>query len=269
MIQKNSSLAAKIWYIAYPFLFYYAVMLTVMTVAQWIFGSGNEHFVTCQLVATLVTIPFMMPFYRQDQALLGIERRKPKFTSEKGLTVLWVIAAAALIGIGLDNIISMSPLVELSAGYQEANAGFYGGTLVMELLSSALFTPILEELVFRGILFPRLKALLPLWVAVVGSSLLFAIMHFNIVQFVYALFLGIVLAIFADRGGNVCYAVFGHMTINLLAVLRTETGLLSATVQGNTFSWVISGAVLAVGVLLFIVFLKKNVEKDSKCNKKI
>ena len=29
----------KIWYILYPFLFYYAVMLIIMTIAQWAFGG--------------------------------------------------------------------------------------------------------------------------------------------------------------------------------------------------------------------------------------
>ena len=263
-MNKNNSLASKIWYIAYPFLFYYAVMLTVMTVAQWVLGNSHERFVTCQLLATLVTIPFMMPFYRQDQALLGIPRKKPEFTREKALTALWVMVSAGLIGIGLDNMISMSPLVSMSAAYQEANAGFYGGTLVMELLSSALFTPILEELVFRGILFGRLKRLLPLWAAVLGSSLLFAVMHFNIVQFIYALFMGVVLAGAAQLGGNVCYAVFGHMTINLIAVLRTETGILKETVQGNLLSWMISGTILAAGILLFALFLRNHVNKDGK-----
>ena len=264
MIQKNSSPAAKIWYIAYPFLFYYAVMLVAMTLAQWVFGSGNEQFVTCQLLATLVTIPFMMPFYRQDQALLGIPGTKPEFTKEKAITAGFVIVTAALIGIGLDNLISMSPLVSMSVGYQEANAGFYGGTLVMELLSSALFTPILEELVFRGILFGRLKRLLPKWWAVFLSALLFAVMHFNIVQFIYALLMGLVLAIFVEWGGNVCYAVFGHMTVNLIAVLRTETGILDRTVKADLFSWVISGAALSAGVGLLSAFLLKECRKKGK-----
>lgn len=255
---KNSNLATKIWYIAYPFLFYYAVMLVAMTMAQWIFGSGNEHFVTCQLLATLVTIPFMMPFFRQDQALRGIPAwKKPSITGKKVLRVLSVVGIAALIGIGLDNLISMSPLVTLSAGYQEANAGFYGGTLGMELLSSALFTPILEELVFRGILLGRLTQLLPEGWAVFVSSLLFAVMHFNIVQFLYALLLGFVLALFARKCGSVCYAMAGHMTINLIAVLRTETGLLQSTVSGTAFSWVLSGILLAAGTVAFVIFLKK------------
>ena len=61
----------KIWYILYPFLFYYAVMLIIMTIAQWAFGGDATHYVFCQLIATVFTIPSMLPFYRQGQALAG------------------------------------------------------------------------------------------------------------------------------------------------------------------------------------------------------
>ena len=43
----------KIWYILYPFLFYYAVMLIIMTIAQWAFGGDATHYVFCQLIATV------------------------------------------------------------------------------------------------------------------------------------------------------------------------------------------------------------------------
>ena len=59
----------KIWYILYPFLFYYAVMLIIMTIAQWAFGGDATHYVFCQLIATVFTIPSMLPFYRQGQAI--------------------------------------------------------------------------------------------------------------------------------------------------------------------------------------------------------
>ena len=250
MKPMNGGMAAKIWYIAYPFLFYYAVMLVIMTLAQWVIGSDNEHFVACQLIATLITIPFMTPFYRQDQALAGIPRRRPEVTKKKMVFAVLVVVVTTCIGIGLNNIISMTPLVSISVGYQEANAGFYGSTLVLELLSSALFTPILEELVFRGILFTRLKGVMPRVFAVPISAILFAMMHFNIVQFIYAFLLGIVLALLMERGQSVFYAMLGHMTVNLIAVIRTETGILNRIVAGDAFSWIISVFLLATGLIV-------------------
>ena len=122
----------KIWYILYPFLFYYAVMLIIMTIAQWAFGGDATHYVFCQLIATVFTIPSMLPFYRHALFAAGI---------------------MACLGISLNNLISMTKLTEISMGYQQANTDFYGSTIGMEILCLAVFTPILEELVFRGILF--------------------------------------------------------------------------------------------------------------------
>ncbi len=268
-MNTKKSPAARIWYVIYPFLYYYAVMLIVMTIAQWVFGADNEHFVMCQLTSTVITIPFMIPIYRQDRALAGIAPEKLWITKEKLLHSVMVILTVACISIALNNIISMTPLISLSLGYQEANAGFYGSTLAMELISSALFTPILEELVFRGIIFGRLKTVIPKYMAVFVSALVFAAVHYNIVQFIYALLLGIVLALVMEKAGNVYVAVVGHITANFIAVVRTETGILDRTVRGDAFSWIISVGLLLMGLLGMFLYLMKLCKTNCiKCSEK-
>lgn len=258
MNEKKKNPAVQIWYVAYPFLFYYAVSIIVMSLCTMIMGDSQAHFVARQLVTTLVTIPFMMPFYKQDRALAGREGIHDWFNGEKLCMIGVSILIVACISISLNNIISMTPLVTASLGYQEANANFYGSTLVLELISSALMTPILEELVFRGILFTRLKSMLPKIPAIVVSALIFAAVHFNIVQFIYAFLLGIVLAILMDQADHVYPAIIGHITANLIAVLRTETGILNRTMDKSAFAWVISVVLLVVGVGALIIFVKKN-----------
>lgn len=251
---SEEKIAVKIWRILYPLLFYYAVMLTVMTLMQWVAGADKQHYVLCQMVAAIVTIPFMLPFYRETQTPLIKDRKKIAVSKEKLLHILAAVVIAGCIGTALNNIISMSPLIEMSEGYKEVNEHFYGSTLALEMVSSALLTPVLEELVFRGIIFTRLKGMLPKFLAVFLSALIFSLVHFNIVQFVYAFFLGIVLAFLMECGG-LGTAIAGHMTVNFLAVLRTETGLLENTMAANTFSWVVSSVLLLTGLLLFAGYL--------------
>lgn len=50
-------------------------MLIIMTIAQWAFGGDATHYVFCQLIATVFTIPSMVPMYRQGQALAGIAKQ--------------------------------------------------------------------------------------------------------------------------------------------------------------------------------------------------
>lgn len=261
MMQNKKNPAVQIWYIAYPFLFYYAVSIIAMSLCTMIIGEDNSQFVVCQLIATTVTIPFMLPFYRQDRALAGASFVSDWFTKEKAMNALAATVIAACLSIGLNNIISMTPLVTISAGYQEANAGFYGSTLVLELISSALMTPILEELVFRGILFGRCKMIMPKIPAIILSSLIFAIVHFNIVQFIYAFLLGIVFAIFVDYANHVYPAIVGHITANLIAVLRTELGFMQGTMDRSVFAWVVSVVLVIIGCITLIFCLKKTVKR--------
>ena len=54
----------KIWYILYPFLFYYAVMLIIMTEHIMCGISSKCPLCNChnnQLIATVFTIPSMLP----------------------------------------------------------------------------------------------------------------------------------------------------------------------------------------------------------------
>ena len=63
--------------------------------------------------------------------------------------------------------------------------------------------------------------------------MIFAAVHVNIVQFIYALILGVVLALLMDRAGNVYASMIGHMTANFIAVVRTETHWLDFSVRGR------------------------------------
>lgn len=258
MNDKKKNPTVQIWYIAYPFLFYYAVSIIVMSLCTVILGDDTSHFVARQLFTTIVTIPFMMPFYKQDRALLGREGIHDWFTKERVFHALSAVVIVACVSIALNNLISMTPLVDASAGYQEANANFYGSTLVLELISSALMTPILEELVFRGILFTRLKSMLSKIPAIAVSALIFAIVHFNIVQFIYAFLLGIVLAVLMDQADHVYPAIIGHVTANLIAVLRTETGILAKTMDKSLVAWIFSVFLLILGVGLLVIYIKKH-----------
>lgn len=265
-------LGYKIWAVVYPLLFYYAVMLITMAIAQSLIGADHAHYVVCQLISTVVTIPAVLPLYRQDQALRGIAKGGFGVTGDQVRCVSLVMVIVFLWSFAANNLISMTPLVELSEGYREASAGFYGSTLALELVSSGFATPLLEELVFRGIIFARLREMLPKYAAVLLSALLFAIMHFNIVQFLYAFVIGAVLALLMDKAGHMYAAVAGHITANVIAVLRTETGILAWSADKSPLAWVSSAAALLAGAGILVWYLRTNAdgsdEKDCFGGKK-
>lgn len=249
----------KIWDIVYPLGIYYVTVVIMMFAAQWIFGTDNAHYMLCQIVASAVTLPVMYySFYRGDIALSGRKSFRQCWNRRMGISLLWISGITVLISIGLNNLISMSPLISLSEGYAAASADFYGSTLALELIGSAVLTPILEEMLYRGILYHRMREMMGIVPSVLLSSLIFGLIHFNLVQFVYAFLLGIVLALFVERTGHFYASAAAHMVANLLAVIRTETGFLAATVQGDIWSWTVSIVLFAAGILLLTVWERRN-----------
>ncbi len=295
-MNKGAKIAVGIWDVIYPLALYYAATIILMFAAQMVIGTENEKYMICEIIASAITIPVMyQSFYKPDKILhpfasifesQAVDDRRNRGNSENigsieikekigtGIwyrdiaskagvkNVLCIIILAALIGIGLNNVILMSPLAGMSSAYEEASSHFYGGTFALELIGSACLTPILEELVYRGIIYARLKRLTGMIPAMIGASLIFAIMHFNIVQFVYALLFGFVLILFMERTGHVYGAIIGHITANAIAVVRTETGILEATVDKSAAAWVTSVGCLAMGLLGLLLYIRKKSEPD-------
>jgi membrane protease YdiL (CAAX protease family) len=84
-----------------------------------------------------------------------------------------------------------------------------------------VFAPVVEEMLFRGILFPLLKKIGPSSFAYLMSALLFAVIHINLVTFIPLFFLGLVLAWLVERTDNLLAPITAHAVFNLAATTTT------------------------------------------------
>lgn len=241
--------ANRIWEIAYPVLMYYAAISIGIFFAQMVFGSSNESYMLCKIIGSLAAIPVVYKDYKHEKILSGRYAARTPFTGETLIHILFIIGITICISIALNNVISMSPLVTMSAEYENASNALYGSrNIFLEILGSALITPFLEEMLHRGVVYSRLRRSMHLWQAVILSALVFAILHFNLVQFTYAFLLGIVLAIFMEKTQKLYAPVLAHVVANGIAVIRTETGFLQGTVDGSVSAWLVSIVLLLVGI---------------------
>jgi len=257
-LYKKYGTAGKVWEIAYPVLMYYTAISMGIFVAQMIFGGGNETYMLCKIIGSLVAIPVVYTDYKRDLLLTGRYKQKEIVTKDTWINIGFVIVITLFLSVALNNIISMSPLVGISQEYQDANDAFYGSTIGLELLGSALITPFLEELLHRGVVYGRLRRMMGVIPSVLISALIFAGLHFNVVQFIYALLLGMIFAFFVEKSGRLYSGVIAHVVANGLAVIRTETGFLVGTVDGSVSAWFISIGCLLVGIGLFLCYYGKN-----------
>lgn len=114
-----------------------------------------------------------------------------------------------------------------------------------------LTAPILEELLFRGLLLSALRARFSLHTAIVGSTLLFAAVHVKPIQVIAALPLGYMLATYVGRGGSLYVTATAHILGNgfsFLGLLVPGIPWISADWQPDTLEGV--GSLLAALGLL-------------------
>ena len=88
------------------------------------------------------------------------------------------------------------------------------------VLFVAILAPILEELVFRGMICKRLLALGEGF-AVVFSGVFFAMLHGNLYQLFYAFTLGCLFGLIYVKTGKVIYSIIYHVFINFIGTVVT------------------------------------------------
>ena len=74
--------------------------------------------------------------------------------------------------------------------------------------------PVLEELLFRGVLFGGLTKIMPIWPAILLSGLVFAVIHINAATLIPLWFLGVAFAWLYVRTGTLLAPMAVHFTFN-------------------------------------------------------
>jgi len=115
-------------------------------------------------------------------------------------------------------IINIMDLIRFFPSYEDFSNQIFSGSIPFQILAIGICAPIMEELCFRGIVFDRLKCLMPTWLAILVSSVLFGIIHMNLFQCLYATVLGVALALIYVRYHNLLAPIIAHMAFNLAAV---------------------------------------------------
>ena len=238
-IKFRYSTAGQIWRLIYPFLIHYGATL-LATIALYLIYliqegglqetvSAGQRLVNSTLYVTLIgdltAAMILYLFYRKDQM-----HRKEGF-SGTGKAFVWappviwfsVIILAIATGQFLNDLINGLHLNDLFTGYSEVSEQAFSGQPVgLMILVVGIIGPICEELMFRGIVFHRLKDWVKPQAAIAISALLFGIYHGNVVQFFYATCMGVMLAIIYDKTGTLWISIVAHIAANLWSLFGSS-----------------------------------------------
>lgn len=100
-----------------------------------------------------------------------------------------------------------------------ADRAVHGIDVVVLFLFVAIGAPIVEELFYRGLLLRSVERRWGTAVAVIGTSVVFALVHFQPYDLLPLALAGLVFALLAVRTGRLGLAIGTHMGFNLIAVI--------------------------------------------------
>lgn len=158
--------------------------------------------------------------------------------------IIPIISIALMIG--LNNILLVVDIAKYSEAYRQAAEALYAPSLAVRILYSGMLIPIIEEVLFRKLVFGFMRKRCSYLWSMLVSSILFGAYHGNLVQFIYASVCGMLLAYLYEIYGRIGAPILAHMTMNVVANIMTEFGI---------FTWILENVfrVLIVTVLCALI----------------
>nr|MCR5467857.1 CPBP family intramembrane metalloprotease [Lachnospiraceae bacterium] len=179
--------------------------------------------------ACLAVSPYMYYMYKKHPFYRWIHLDEDPDKKRRNIGFLLCIVLGVLVSVFLNNLFNMLSLSEVATGYTSVAESFYTGRLLFELLALGVVSPIAEELMFRGVMFGYLRRSFPKWMAFVFSSLLFGLIHMNLIQFLYAFIFGFLLCVVIEELDTVVASILMHGSANMISIITQEMGISTIT----------------------------------------
>lgn len=154
--------------------------------------------------------------------------RKKRFLSEisllplRGRPVWPVLLIGICANLSVSGVLSLLPAHWLQS-YSDISTMLLGEISPLLVLFVVLLAPVVEEIVFRGLIYTRLRRALPRIAALLLASLLFGLLHEHPVWIAYTFVLGLLLNLIFDWYGSLLAPICLHLAFNGASFLSLLT----------------------------------------------
>jgi len=174
------------------------------------------------------------------------------------ITILFVMISGALFSIAFNTLFTLTGISSMSANFTEVMEVQQSVSILEGIFIYGICSPIAEELMFRGILYNRLKRHFSMISAGIVSALFFGAYHGNLVQGLYGFVAGILLFAVYEKSGSLLWVIFLHGIINLVGFA------LSSIVSFAVFCLNPFVCAISFVLMLILLYLAYAIEKKNK-----
>lgn len=205
-----------------PVLIHYLVSVFISMISETM-GLHLDAASLTTLAAVLV-LPFLLYMIKKDRLCRG-ETVCGRLTSGKSMGIFLFALVCNLgftvLGNLLIQAVSVVFSMEISNTVQE---GLFSSNVIMQLMGIGIVVPVMEEVLFRGLVYNRFKDYNKEWLSGILGAAVFAIYHGNLMQIIFAFPMALIITETYRRNKTLAAPILFHVTVNISSVLITYAG---------------------------------------------
>lgn len=271
---KNKNWNVHLFYGFAPFLAYYGVVLILMNILDvWDLDAG----IVTVIINVINILVLYFGFYTKYATWAPVRLlpsllpgRTEVMLPQKYKMPLYSYVFIFLLGvsssIGFNHLFEWLGLFEMNNSYKEVSNVIYGGNFALVVLKTVILAAVVEELLMRGLIYRSFSFIMGRIPAMIAASLIFAWIHGNVLQGMYAFLLGILFSYVYDMyHRNLIAPMIAHASANLLSVFGSRFVEINKLIHEYFYSFMImAGVVLMISVAAIYVCRKRTLENVDK-----
>lgn len=235
--------------ILFPFLVYFVVhdlaqilLAFLAGLGTGIFGDAYAEFIEANAatvngvlnaLSLVIGMAAVWPMAGKELKWAKVLSAENKITTMEGKakTAEYVLLAvfAAVFALGVNMLMVLAGLTQVSESYREVAGRQYSVAFGAGLLIYGLVSPLAEEIVFRGLIYNRMRRYFGKMLSVIVCGIMFGAYHGNLVQGIYGCILGIAITYSYEWFGSFFAPVLFHAVANIAVFIAGY----SQAVKGN------------------------------------
>ncbi len=199
--------------------------IVLIAILSLFFKTADEMknslaYILCMMVVAQLAFFLVFFWINKKNSINYKSASKLKFkVNIKNILLCILISVVAIVGFV--NFVSIFDIILEKIGYESTSGMLPNdnvGYLFINVILCALVPAIMEELIFRGIIFNGLRKR-GFWTASLISSIMFMSIHLSPSSIVYPIIMGIIFCLIVEKTGSILYSMIVHFCNNFFVLL--------------------------------------------------
>ena len=279
---RQESVFAKVWRVLTPLAVYYILQIIAMigvsaafamkfvsevnldgsniesvyaSLMEAIFNSVLDISFWCTVFSAVAVIPFLVMFRKGDRRRAATQGKSIRYTKAGAVSYGIFIPLACAAALAANHIMVMSGMFRQVQG--AAADMEYSQSLAMTVIGVGVIAPAAEELIFRVVMYDRVREYMrPLYAGLITSAI-YASLHTGLVQVIYGFLMGALFSYAYEKTHDWKIPVVMHIFLNFADILLTDTALFRFLYSSRSLlTGVTAGACLVIVGLVYLAEIK-------------